>query len=463
MPKQVFLKISVLGILILSLFSLLRVIKQAQDYFSEASGRPANIMVDTAKDQGPIAPIWQALAQGGEEKYPFDNIVPQITALTPQYIRLDHIYDFYEVVQKENGQLTFNWRGLDKIVNQILATGAKPFFSLSYMPPAIAQGGDIIAPPGDWNDWSTVVQATIEHYSGKAGFNLTDVAYEVWNEPDLFGSWRIGGGKDYRTLYHYAVLGANRAIGVNRFKIGGPAVTAPYHNWVDNFLEYVIRHSLRLDFYSWHRYSFDPEKFLDDVNLVDSWLFQNSGSTVEKYITEWSSSSENSPVHDTSYDAAHLVATIRKLIQRVELAFTFEIKDGPDVTSGQKYWGRWGILTYEMGGQAEKKPKYFALKLLNKMAGGRLEMQGEGTWVTGFAAKQDDKTRIILVNFDPNGRHFENVPLSIVNLENGPYLYEETFSTGAGRRSTETILYGVLEKQIPLSANNIVVVELTKI
>ncbi len=452
----------ILGVLSLSLFSLLAVIKQAQNYLTGALGQEANIIVNIGTDQGPIAPIWQALSQGGEEKEPFNDIVPQMAALTPQYIRIDHLYDFYDVVKKENGQLVFNWTPLDKIVKQILATGAKPFLSLSYMPAAIAVGGDIVAPPADWNDWALVVQATIERYSGRAGLNLTDVAYEVWNEPDLFGNWRIGGAKDYRLLYRYAVLGANRASGVNRFKIGGPAITAPYHNWVDGFLDYAAQNKLRLDFYSWHRYAADPEKFLDDVNLVDAWLFQNAGGTVAKYLTEWGSFSENAPVHDTTHDAAHLAATIRQLIQRVELAFTFEIKDGPD-PEGQKYWGRWGLLTHEMGGKAEKKPKYFALKLLNKMTGERVGLQGEGTWVTGFAARQDNKIKIILINFDQSGRHFENVPLSIVNLENGAYLYEETFLTGTGRKSTETIMYGVLEKQIPLAANNIVVVEFTKI
>ena len=96
------------------------------------------------------------------------------------------------------------------------------------MPPAIAQDGQLLNPPQFWADWTALVQRTIQHYSGQSEYNLTDVAYEIWNEPDLFGNWKIGGDKDYQLLYQYAVVGANQTQKTNPFKIGGPATTAPY-------------------------------------------------------------------------------------------------------------------------------------------------------------------------------------------------------------------------------------------
>lgn len=68
-----------------------------------------------------------------------------------------------------------------------------------------------------------------------------------------------------------------------------------------------------------------------------------------------------------------------------------------------------------------------------------------------------------MVNLDEKGQNFENVPLTIKNLENGSYHYQETFLVGAGKKTSETITTSILQKEIPLSANNIVVVELTKI
>jgi len=459
--KKVFSLAIILLFLVVLLLSL-GLVKQVQLYLGKALGRSANITVDVSIDQGPIIPIWQALAQGGEEKNPFNNIIKETTALQPKYIRIDHLYDFYDVVKKENGQLTFDWTKLDKVINQILQTGAAPFLNLSYMPPAIAQNGEVTNPPINWNDWSVVIRETIQHYSGRNSRNLKNVIYEVWNEPDLFGNWKIGRKKDYQLLYKYAILGANQTKDTNPFKIGGPAITNPYQNWVDSFLDYIKENNLRIDFYSWHCYSLKPKKFLEDINQIDGWLSQNAGYSLEKYITEWGSVAENSPYHDTNFDAAHLVAVVKQLIQRVDLAFIFEVKDGSS-PENKKYWGRWGLLTHEKAGSVEKKPKYHALQLLNEITGSRISFEGEGTWVTGFASKDGDKVKIILTNFDKQERHFEKVPITINNLENGIYSYQESFLCGVGKKSTESITNDSLKKEVSLAPNNIVVIKLVKI
>ena len=460
--KKLQLNLAMLMISLVGLGISVFLVSQAVRLFSRATGVSANIIVDASVNQGSIQPIWQALAQGGEEKYPFGSVTQEIASLKPKYIRIDHIFDSYNVVKKQDNQLVFNWSELDTLVDEILATSSRPFFSLSYMPPDIAKEGNPTNQPVSWSDWSTLIKETVQHYSGKNQRNLNDAIYEVWNEPDLFGNWKIGQDKDYLLLYKHAVEGASAAQNVNNFKIGGPSITAPYAAWVEGFLGYLSQYRLRIDFYSWHRYSPNPEKFQEDINLVDTWLFKNAGYHLEKYLTEWGSDSENSPNHDGNFDAAHLVATVRLLIQRVDLAFVFEPKDGPD-PGGKRYWGRWGLLTHEKAGPVEKKPKYYALQILNQVSGDRLSLEGEGTWVTGFATKKDRKIQIILVNFDPGSQHFETVPLTITNLENGNYSYKENFLVGVQKNSTEVINNNRLSKEIPLTPNNIVLVELEKV
>lgn len=459
--KEAFSLIILLFLLISLTFGL-NLVQKVQIYLGRAFGQPANIIVDASVNQGPITPIWQALAQGGEEGRPFDQVIQETKNLHPKFIRLDHLYDMYVDVKKENGQIAFNWERLDQIVDQIIQMGASPLLSLSYMPPAIAQEGNITNPPIDWNDWTAVVRETIQHYSGRNQRNLNNVIYEVWNEPDLFGDWKIGRGKNYCLLYHYAVVGANQARNVNSFKIGGPSTTAPYQAWVDEFLDYVVKNNLRLDFYSWHRYTLDPKDFLEDIDNVDSWLFKNAGHSLEKYITEWGSFPENSPLHDSNFDAAHLVATTRQLIQRVDLAFTFEVKDGPD-PAGNQYWGRWGLLTHEKAGLITKKPKYYAFLLLNKMSGHRLSLEGEGTWITGFATREGNRIKLILANLNQKENHGEKVPITIKGLEDGDYRYQENFLSGPGRKTTEVTTGHTIQKEVFLSANNVVVIELEKI
>jgi len=418
-------------------------------FFSKAERKTTNISVNASSNQGLISPIWQALAQGGEEKYPFDGLFTEITALKPKYIRIDHIYDFYNVVKKENNQLKFNWEELDKLIDQILATGALPFFSLSYMPPAIAKNGEITNQPENWQEWTTVVKETIQHYSGKDQRSLSGVIYEIWNEPDLFGGWRIGGEKDYRLLYQYAAIGANQAKNTNPFKIGGPAITAPYKNWVDGFLDFTVKNNLRIDFYSWHRYSLQPENFLEDINKVDTWLFKNAGFSLEKYLSEWGPVSEVSPITDSNFAAAHTVATIRQLLQRADLAFTFEIK------------GKWGILNKE-DQFIKKNPRYYTLLLLNKMTGVRINLEGENEKVSGFATKEKEKIKVILTNLDPQNQNYESFPLTIFNLENGNYFCRKTFLGRPEDIARKKVTNNVFKEEVFLPPNGVLLIELEK-
>ncbi|HLE49824.1 MAG TPA: hypothetical protein VI791_01625, partial [Patescibacteria group bacterium] len=191
------------------------VIPAAVRYVGRAAGFPANLVVDYDGVLGQMPTPWRNLAQGGEEpKAMLGNVTNEIKALRPEYIRLDHIYDAFKVVSKEGGQVRYDWSGLDIAVNEILATGAKPMLSLSYMPPAISRG-DIIDLPTNWNDWGQVVRATVEHYSGRGNRNISGVIYEVWNEPDLFGSYKTYGDKNYLTMYEVSSRAAQGATNVN--------------------------------------------------------------------------------------------------------------------------------------------------------------------------------------------------------------------------------------------------------
>jgi len=104
--------------------------------FSRASAIKANIVVDITKTTGPFPDRWKALAQGGEESgvRMLENVVSKISGLYPKYIRLDHIYDFYEVVTRDSSNnLKFDFSKLDKTVCDIYNTGAKPFFSMNFV------------------------------------------------------------------------------------------------------------------------------------------------------------------------------------------------------------------------------------------------------------------------------------------------------------------------------------------
>ena len=137
------------------------------------------------------------------------------------------------------------------------------------MPLAISKG-DIVDEPKDWNEWALTVQRTIEYYSGEKG--IANVYYEVWNEPDLFGKWTMGGNKDYKKLYLYASRGAQAAQVSQTFKFGGPATTGLYKNWLDRFFPFILENQLRLDFFPGIDMMQMPKK-----NIMRMWKMHNNG------------------------------------------------------------------------------------------------------------------------------------------------------------------------------------------
>jgi hypothetical protein len=387
---------------------------------SKASGVHANLVFNLEGVLGRMPTPWRNLAQGGEE--PGDmiaGVIPEVKALKPEYIRIDHIYDAYSVVSRNGGELVYDWSRLDSAVNSILATGAKPFLSMSYMPSVIAKG-DMVSAAKDWNDWEQVVGATIRHYSGIDQKNIDGVIYEVWNEPDLFGKYKTYGENNYLDMYAASARAAANVRGTNLFEIGGPATTGLYQNWLETLIKYVDKNNLRMDFISWHKYTTDLELFEKDVLAARSWAENIPALTnLKYYVTEWGFNSENDKGYDERSGAIHFLAASRTMVGAVDRAFVFEIKDGPGT---EKYWGRWGLLTNEKFGTPEEKPRYKAVEFINTLFPYRMSVSGEGSWVKSLATTDDNgDIRIMVANYDPKATHVEAVPMTFENLPKGEF------------------------------------------
>jgi len=454
---------SVTGLLVLALllFTLLMSVSQlptVRQFFGQAHLVPANIMIKTQNQIGPLPRPWRNLAQGGESfNWQLSPIQSQVAALHPDYIRLDHIYDFYEVVSGSPGNLTFDFTKLDVVLDQISAVGAKPFISLSYLPPAISRG-DIVDQPVSYNDWTTVVQKTIEHISGSR--NTADVYYEVWNEPDLFGGWKYYGSKNYLELYKAAAIGASRAQVRQTFKFGGPATTAPYKNWFDALATFASENNLRFDFYSWHRYTTDINLYIQDMRQVQQWLseFPMYESTLELIVTEWGHDSQNNAGYDGSYSAAHTVAGAINMIGTVERAFVFEIQDGID-PAGNEFWGRWGLITAP-GTNQKQKARYQGLKMLDSLPNQRIQLTGNGSAVKGLAAQAENGSlQVILANFDSQASNFENVPVTFEQIQPGSYIVQLQYLSGRQNTLRLATTAAVLQTNIPMKPSDVVKLE----
>lgn len=451
----------VMAVLVGGVLAAVSQIQVVREFFGQASGTPANLVVNTTAVLGPVARPWRNLAQGGEDHaWRLQPLAAQVKTLQPEYIRIDHLYDFYDIVQGEPGNLTFNFSKLDLLLDDILSTGAKPFISLSYMPPVIASG-DIVSPPKNWADWQLTVQKTIEHISGTRG--IEDVYYEVWNEPDLFGGWKYYGEKNYLTLYSYAIQGANNARGVRPYKIGGPAITALYKNWFDAMAKHSIENNLRYDFFSWHRYTTDLDQYTQDITEVHNWIekYPQLAPTLEFQITEWGHDSENDPGYDNNLGAAHTVAGAITMSNWIQRAFVFEIQDGkgPD---NQAYWGRWGMFTHTDAG-AVAKPRYKALTMLDSIADQRLQITGLGSWVKAVAAVNDKgNPELVIVNYSAQGNHAENVPITFRNITPGSFQLNQQFLSGKSLSTPVATTEATLKAFVNMASNDVAKVELVR-
>lgn len=443
---------------------LLSAAYQTAKIISRATGKPANITIDAgAVLSEKVDPAFMhAFAQGGEESNNW--LLPvqkEVAYLKPKWIRIDHIYDYYDIVKNSGGILTFDFSRLDQVLDTIRAAGATPVISLSYMPPAIAKDGKVINPPINWDDWALVVQKTIEHVSGSSGKNIPDVYYEVWNEPDheQFGGWKLDGDKNYLTLYRYAAKGASQTTQTRPFFLGGPATTGLYKNWIIKLVE----SGARLDFLSWHSYLEDPKRFTQDQKNVISWLLSYPQAVLlPKLITEFGFTGAKDVRYGFAYASAYTAAVFRELAgAKPHGLFTFQLKDGPNQIRGDG----WGLIGHESEGK-RLKPRYHVFPFLDRMAGNRVLLTGEGTWVTALATKQGERLRVLLVNFDATGSHTETVPIRMTNLLNGTYDYGQQYLQGIQpeepKTGAETVADGTITKQLFMPAQSVVLLEITK-
>jgi len=422
-----------------------------------ASGRLANISVDETKSGLMVnSQLWRNFSQGGDALAAnLPAALPALRQLRPQYIRIDHIFDAYHVYRPGAAP---DFRRLDKVVKAILALGARPFFSLSYIPSRLSANGEITAPPEDWQAWQELIRATVEHYSGYGGWNISNVYYEVYNEPDLFGHWHYARRPNYLTLYYYSARGAMAARQVQPFKIGGPATTALYPNWINALLHFCQQRQLRLDFISWHQYSARADDYRQDFEKLNEILTANPRwGSLERIISEFGPKSQRSDWYQTRIGAAHDLAAAVTLLDRVHRLFAFSVVDLPDTPNG------WGILRRQSG-RFLPKPRWRSYSLLGRLKGRRIYLRGEGSWVRGLATRTDSRHwQLLLVNYDPQASHAEKVPVRFWHFQPGRYQIISRYLSGRRSQKEVRVMGSFLFDTVYLPANGAVLLEINRL
>ena len=184
--------------------------------------------------------------------------------------------------------------------------GAEIFFRLGT---SIEHSGDKVhfnaVIPDDFDKVAETFAATVRHYNrGWAnGFDWNIKYWEIWNEPDGRRTMWFPAGSSAgvdeaqrRALFvkfYVTVLKRLKSEFGDTIKVGGPASSGYYADWLEDILRACRDAGIAPDFISWHGYRRDPMQYSREAEagrkLCDSYGFKNC----ELILNEWHYFGEN--------------------------------------------------------------------------------------------------------------------------------------------------------------------------
>jgi xylan 1,4-beta-xylosidase len=308
-------------------------------------------------------------------------------------------HDVLNTVRRVDGRLVFDFSGIDRLYDQLLAKGIRPFVELGFTPEAMASSPQTIfywkgntshPQPAAWRE---LVDAFVRHLRERYGVEeVRRWHFEVWNEPNLAGFWEGADKQAYFDLYASSAR-AIKAID-SQLRVGGPSTAGA--DWVPDFLAFCKVQGVPVDFVTTHSYGVDggfldeqgkedtklspsPDAIVGDVRRVREQIEASAYPGLPLYFTEWSTSyTPRDLVHDSYVSAPYVLNKLKRtkgLVQGMSYWVYTDLfeEPGPPPTP---FHGGFGMLTRE----GVRKPVYFAYKYLHALRGQELPSEDEATW-----------------------------------------------------------------------------------
>jgi xylan 1,4-beta-xylosidase len=355
---------------------------------------PRQVQLDLSRATSPVDRFFD-LSVGAD--YPgttgrAENLAQLKTAVDElgfRYVRFHDIFhDALGTVSKVDGRVSYDFNGIDKLYDALLAHGIKPFVELGFTPGVMTtskqtifywKGNTSHPQPGPWAE---LIDAFARHLIQRYGADeVRQWPFEVWNEPNLEGFWEGADQKAYFDLFAATSRAIKRVDPA--LKVGGPSTAGAA--WVPEFLAYAEANGVAVDFVTTHTYGVE-EGYLDEYGQSDRKLSPDSNSIIGDvkrvrqeiqaspfpglplYITEWSTSyNPRDKVHDSYISASWMLTKLRGtrgLAQAMSYwtySDLFEEPGPPD----RPFHGGFGLMTRE----GVRKPAWFAYKYLNALRG----------------------------------------------------------------------------------------------
>ena len=226
------------------------------------------------------------------------------------YVDIPNI--FPDMNADENDPASYRFEFTDQLLQSYHKTGVKTFYRLGT---TIENSWKVriynIDPPKDYAKWARVAEHVIRHYNeGWAnGFNMGIEYWEIWNEPENPPMWH---GTKEQFFEFYKVVSSHLRSKFPNIKIGGYASCGFYAinradsqnafaksfvKWFNDFLKFVRKNSLPLDFFSWHLYLSDPYEIILHSEYVRKRLDMEGFTKTENIFNEWNYFEPDNPHH----------------------------------------------------------------------------------------------------------------------------------------------------------------------
>jgi xylan 1,4-beta-xylosidase len=334
-------------------------------------------------------------------------------------------HDVLGTVRKGDGRITYDFSGIDKLYDALLAKGIKPFVELGFTPNAMASSPQTIF---YWKGntshpepaaWRHLVEAFVRHLQQRYGAEeVRGWFFEVWNEPNLADFWERADKPAYFSLYADTAR-VLKAIDP-QLRVGGPSTAGAA--WVPEFLAYCKANNVPVDFVTTHTYGVDggfldehgkedtkllasPDAIVGDVKRVRQEIEASPYPGLPLYFTEWSASyTPRDLVHDSYISAPYVLTKLKQtkgLVQGMSYWVYTDLfeEPGPPPTP---FHGGFGMLTRE----GVRKPVYFAYKYLNALRGRELPSDDALTW----AATDGGRTTVLAWDWQQPRQAVSNRP-----------------------------------------------------
>ncbi|WP_052034177.1 GH39 family glycosyl hydrolase [Sphingobium lactosutens] len=329
-----------------------------------------------------------------------------------RYIRFHAIFhDVLRTVQVRDGRIIYVWDGIDRLYDDLLKRGLKPFVELGFTPQALKTSdssifywkGNTSHPKLD--EWRSLIDAFARHLEARYGAQeVRSWYFEVWNEPNLDGFWEKADKAAYLELYKITAMALKSVDPALR--VGGPGTAGAA--WVPDLLNFAQENHLPVDFVTTHSYgvnggfldengkednklSDDPHAITDDVRNVRSQIQASAFRDAPLFFTEWSTSySPRDSIHDSYISAPYILDKLKSVegvVQGMSYWTYSDLFEEPGPPTAP-FEGGFGL----MNPQGIRKPSWFAYKYLTAIRGQSIPTVDRQSW----AATQDAKISLLL-------------------------------------------------------------------